>query len=218
MLDLLLKKEKVDKDEYVKQLEQSNCLTDDETITSVQRIFELEFFSQNSQKKYGEKPILSLQNNKIYMFNDSIRKSLEQNEYFKYMVMDIVRSSKEKGKNYECDSNLTVYKKYSRKDVCKLLNWHNDESSTMYGYKTKYYTCPIFITYHKNDEVESSVDYGDEFLNQDVLKWYTRSNRTLKSKEVQTIIDAKENNIDVHIFVKKMMTRERLLLFRKSET
>lgn len=87
--------------------------------------------------------------------------------------------------------------------MCKLLNWHNDESSTMYGYKTKYYTCPIFITYHKNDEVESSVDYGDEFLNQDVLKWYTRSNRTLKSKEVQTIIDAKENNIDVHIFVKK---------------
>ena len=75
MLDLLLKKEKVDKDEYVKQLEQSNCLTDDETITSVQRIFELEFFSQNSQKKYGEKPILSLQNNKIYMFNDSIRKA-----------------------------------------------------------------------------------------------------------------------------------------------
>ena len=62
------------------------------------------------------------------------------------------------------------------------------------------------------------MDYGDEFLNQDVLKWYTRSNRTLKSKEVQTIIDAKENNIDVHIFVKKMMTRERLLLFRKSET
>ena len=50
LLDLLLKKEKVDKDEYVKQLEQSNCLTDDETITSVQRIFELEFFSQNSQK------------------------------------------------------------------------------------------------------------------------------------------------------------------------
>ena len=49
------------------------------------------------------------------MFNDSIRKSLEQNEYFKYMVMDIVRSSKEKGKNYECDSNLTVYKNTQEK-------------------------------------------------------------------------------------------------------
>ena len=35
------------------------------------------------------------------------------------------------------------------------------------------------------------------------LKWYTRSNRTLGSEEVQKIIEAKENNIDIHIFVKK---------------
>lgn len=203
LLDLLLKQEKVDKDEYIKQLEESNCLTDDATITSVQRVFELSFFTQNNQKKYGEKPVLALQEDNKYMFNDLIRESLEQNEYFKYMVMDIIKSAKEKNKNYECDSNLTIYKKYSRKDACKLLNWHIDETSTMYGYKTKYGTCPIFVTYHKNDEVESSVNYGDEFLNQDVLKWYTRSNRTLKSKEVQTIIDAKQNNIDVHIFVKK---------------
>ena len=33
LLDLLLKQEKVDKDEYIKQLEESNCLTDDATIT-----------------------------------------------------------------------------------------------------------------------------------------------------------------------------------------
>ena len=36
-------------------------------------------------------------------------------------------------------------------------------------------------------------NYGDEFLSQDVLKWYTRSNRTLESEEVKQIIDAKEN-------------------------
>ena len=41
------------------------------------------------------------------------------------------------------------------------------------------------------------------FLSQDVLKWYTRSSRTLESEEVKQIIDAKENHIDVHIFVKK---------------
>lgn len=73
----------------------------------------------------------------------------------------------------------------------------------MYGYKTKHHTCPIFITYHKNDEVESSVNYGDEFLSPEVLKWYTRSNRSLESEEVKKIIEAKENNIDIHIFVKK---------------
>ncbi len=115
LLDLLLKQEKVDKDEYIKQLEESNCLTDDATITSVQRVFELSFFTQNNQKKYGEKPILALQEDNKYMFNDLIRESLEQNEYFKYMVMDIIKSAKEKNKNYECDSNLTIYKKIFKK-------------------------------------------------------------------------------------------------------
>lgn len=37
----------------------------------------------------------------------------------------------------------------------------------------------------------------------DLLKWYTRSNRKLSSDEVQTIVHAVENNIDIHIFVKK---------------
>ncbi|SFB99128.1 protein of unknown function [Bacillus sp. OV322] len=32
---------------------------------------------------------------------------------------------------------------------------------------------------------------------------YTKSNRTLESNEVQTIIQSKENEIDLHIFVKK---------------
>lgn len=203
LLDLLLQQEKVSQDEYINCLMESNCLTDDETVASVQRIFDLSFFGQNGQKKYGEKTIVTLQEDKTYMFNDLIRESLNQNEYFTRMVIDIVKSAREKSKFYQCNKQLTLYKKYSRKDVCKLLNWHNDESSTVYGYKTKHHTCPIFITYHKNDEVESSVNYGDEFLNQEVLKWYTRSNRTLKSGEVQTIIEAEENNIDLHIFVKK---------------
>ena len=112
---LIIKARKVDKDEYIKQLEESNCLTDDATITSVQRVFELSFFTQNNQKKYGEKPILALQEDNKYMFNDLIRESLEQNEYFKYMVMDIIKSAKEKNKNYECDSNLTIYKNTQEK-------------------------------------------------------------------------------------------------------
>ena len=114
-----------------------------------------------------------------------------------------LNSAKEKAEKYQCDRPLTLYEKYSRKDACKLLNWDNDESSTMYGYKPKHGTCPIFVTYHKNDEVESSVDYGDEFLNPELFKWYTRSNRTLQSQEVQKVIHSDENDMDIHIFVKK---------------
>lgn len=83
------------------------------------------------------------------------------------------------------------------------MNWTNDESSTIYGYKTKHGTCPIFVTYHKNDEVESSVAYRKEFINQEIFKWSIRSNRTLNFREIRTIINSEENSIDLHLFVKK---------------
>ncbi|MGB6407705.1 MAG: DUF3427 domain-containing protein, partial [Planococcus donghaensis] len=67
----------------------------------------------------------------------------------------------------------------------------------------KHGTCPIFVTYHKHDEVESSVAYTEGFINPEVFKWSTRSNRTLASEEVIKIIHAKEQGIDLHLFVKK---------------
>lgn len=39
-------------------------------------------------------------------------------------------------KNHDED-NLVLYEKYSRKDVCRILNWEHDDSSTVYGYRRK---------------------------------------------------------------------------------
>lgn len=202
LLDMLLRQDEVSDDEYLEALIENGCRTDEETLYSVNRILDLSFFTQSNKNKYGEKPIVEHENGQ-YLFNISIRGSFKKNEYFLKLIEDVIDSAKEKAEKYQCDQPLTLYEKYSRKDACKLLNWNADESSTMYGYKPKHETCPIFVTYHKNDEVESSVDYGDEFLNPTLFKWYTRSNRTLKSQEVQKIIHSDEHKIDIHIFVKK---------------
>src|SRR5690606_33241129 len=110
------------------------------------------------------------------------------------MFIDVIRTAREKGQYYHSYEPLTLHQKYTRKEVCKLLNWESDESSTVYGYKTKYQTCPIFVTYHKHDDVESSINYGDELLDPTTLMWFTRSNRTLQSDEVRTILESKRNN------------------------
>lgn len=34
-------------------------------------------------------------------------------------------------------SICALYQKYSRKDVCRILNWERDDSSTIYGNKIK---------------------------------------------------------------------------------
>lgn len=203
LIMMLLQQGEVKHSDYLEQLLVKGCRTDEGTLNSVIGTLDLSFFTQNNKSKYGEDPIIELDNEGRYQFNSSIRESLDKNQYFTKLIEDVIESAKDKAKRYQCDQPLTLYEKYSRKDACKLLNWSADESSTMYGYKPKHGTCPIFVTYHKNDEVESSVDYGDEFLNPDLFKWFTRSNRTLRSQEVQRIIHSDDNNIDIHIFVKK---------------
>ncbi|WP_010651328.1 DUF3427 domain-containing protein [Oceanobacillus massiliensis] len=202
LLDQLVRHCKISNRDYIHLLEESKCLVDQATLQSVHRILSLSFFSQNDKKKYGTVPIVEFKSEN-YSFNSKIKESLENNSYFKRLFEDVIKTGIEKSKKYDSGKSLTLYEKYSRKDSCKLLNWDKDESSTMYGYKPKHQTCPIFVTYHKNNEVEASVDYGDEFISPELFKWYTRSNRTLQSDEVQKIIHAENNSIDVHLFVKK---------------
>lgn len=203
LLEMLLETGEVSRQEYIKTLKDHGCLIDDGTIQSVQRILDLTFFTKSNQVKYGEQPLVIKGADGIYRFNVEIEKGLAGESFFSKLMHDILECARLKSKEYSCNEKLTLYQKYSRKDACKLLNWENDESSTMYGYKTKHGTCPIFVTYHKDDEVESSVAYRDEFLSSNLFKWYTRSNRTLKSQEVQKVIQSDKENVDIHIFVKK---------------
>lgn len=86
--------------------------------------------------------------------------------------------------------DLVLYQKYTRQDVCRLLNWEKDESSTIYGYKVHKATrtCPLFVTYHKDREnIDSSIDYHDKFLSRDIFQWETRNNVSLHSTEPRHI-------------------------------
>lgn len=209
LLKLLLVNDQVTYEEYINALQESGCSTDSETIDSAKRILDLSFFTEAMRKKYGNAAIVEFIADQNFAFHPKMAQSLQNNAYFREIITDIVQTAIHKNEQYVCSEPLTLYQKYSRKDTCKLLNWHSDESSTMYGYKTKHQTCPIFVTYHKHDEVEASTNYQEEFVSPEILKWSTRSRRTLESDEVRTILEADQRNIDLHVFVKKTMRTER---------
>ncbi|MCD5324450.1 MULTISPECIES: DUF3427 domain-containing protein [Pontibacillus] len=186
--------------EYERILEEAGLSFSASMKRHLQRIMNLKFFTMTDQKKYGNEPIATFEDNQIVL-NPAISTSLAEDDFFSGMVRDVLEVAGRKNSEYK--NPLTLYKKYTRKDVCKLLNWDNDEQGTMFGYKPKHNTCPIFVTYHKGEDVESSVNYEDELINRDTLRWFTRSNRTLQSKEVQEIINAPEKGAEIHIFIKK---------------
>ncbi|MYL39215.1 DUF3427 domain-containing protein [Halobacillus litoralis] len=202
LLRLLLDHSSISYPEYKEKVLEQGGRVDKQTLHSVERMFSLEFFKITDQKKYGNKPIIIFEGNQI-SWEEEIASSLNENAIFRTFVHDIVDVAMTKSKSYSPAQPFTLFEKYSRKDACKLLNWENDESSTVYGYKPKYGTCPIFVTYHKPEEVESSVNYEDGFLNPEVLTWYSRSKRTLQSNEVVQIVEAEQKENDLHIFVKK---------------
>lgn len=201
LLQLLLEQESVSKTKYKKSLKEYGCYIDENTYNSIKRVFELSFFTRSDIKKYGEKPIVIFDQDEIQL-NSLIRERLKESATFKSFVVDIIETAFLKHQKYHSNKPLTIHEKYTKKDVCRLLNWHKDEKGTMYGYRTKHGTCPIFITYHKR-EIEDSINYGDELLNRETLRWFTKNNRTLASKEVREIVQAKKRGIDIHIFVKK---------------
>ena len=96
-------------------------------------------------------------------------------------------------------NGLILYNKYSRKDVCRLLNWEKDISSTVYGYRTNEGVTPCFVTYHKSNEIESTINYNDYFINPSTFAWESRSNRKIESNEIKEVLHSKR----ILLFVKK---------------
>lgn len=201
LIESLLESDSISKAEYIQKLLDYGTYANKETIASVEAILSLQFHVKNDVKKYGFKPIVEFVDG-YYIFNSDIQESLQDTNFRRY-IEDIVKCAYIKSEKYDKTKPLTLYEKYSRRDACRLLNWPHDDSSTIYGYRAKYNTCPIFVTYHKKEEVESSQAYGDEFLSTDVFRWFTRNRLTLDSKEVKTILSYKETGMKLYLFTKK---------------
>jgi superfamily II DNA or RNA helicase len=93
-----------------------------------------------------------------------------------------------------------LYQKYARRDVCRILNWDLDESATVYGYKVKDGSCPLFVNYHKAEDIAQSTNYEDGFLNPHEFNWMSKSNRKLTSPE---IVAMQQEGLRLPLFIKK---------------
>ena len=165
-----------------------------DTIKSCLRNLNFEFIRK-------EKNIIILKG-EVLMFHKDFLLHLEQRVFKKFLLDSIDYSINTFDNNYKKEyfkNGLILFNKYSRKDVCRLLNWDKDVSSTVYGYRTNDNITPCFVTYHKSHEIEDSINYNDYFINPSVFAWESRSNRKLESNEIQNVINSER----ILLFVKK---------------
>lgn len=184
--------------DFVAEYDESVAMAD---ITTALRILDFSFFNKTIEKTYGT-PLIEVKG-EVVDLTETFKSQLDNDSYRDY-VEDILRLAQYNNEvHYEGQSDLIIYKKYSRKDFLKIKNFKNDESSTVYGYKVKDDMVPIFVTYHKQDDISETTQYEDEFLSQNEMKWFTRANRHLRTEEVQKILHHQAANRIIYLFVKK---------------
>jgi hypothetical protein len=95
-------------------------------------------------------------------------------------------------------------RKYSRTDVFRVLGAEsNPVAQNVGGYLVApdRSWCPLFVTYHKDDEISSTVKYEDTFVDRTTMRWFTKNGRTLTSPDVEFF--RSPGNARIPLFVQK---------------
>jgi len=151
--------------------------------------------------------ILSVFNNE-FIFTDFFNTQLEQETFKKFLIDSTAYSLYQFDKHFNSKNwknGFVLYRKYSRKDVFRILNYNeNPVAQNVGGYLVSpdNSNCPIFVNYHKADDISESTKYEDEFLNNKEFNWMSKSNRKITSNDVQSIL-GKKGKIRLPLFIKK---------------
>lgn len=140
---------------------------------------------------------------------DAFSKMLSNRDFYN-MLMELVefgisRYHRDYSNTYQ-QTDLVLYQKYTYEDVCRLLNWENNEVPLNIGgykYDKKTKTFPVFINYDKAEDISDTTKYEDHFTSNKTLIAISKSGRSLESDDVQNFLKADELGIQVELFVRK---------------
>jgi superfamily II DNA or RNA helicase/HKD family nuclease len=185
----------------------------DETIESCIRNLNFEFIREKkegkliSAKEIYNLDIIKLENDN-FIFSTIFLSYLNQETFKAFLVDSTEYSIYEFDKQFEphnWQEGFVLYRKYSRKDVFRILNTkENPVALNVGGYLVDNINkhCPLFVTYHKNHNISDSIKYEDKFINAREFDGMSKSPRTLQSSDVQSILGYK-GELRLPLFIQK---------------
>jgi superfamily II DNA or RNA helicase/HKD family nuclease len=184
-----------------------------ETINSCISNLNFEFIREKqggqllSAQKIYDLDIVKIENENI-VFSRTFLSYLDKGNFKNFLLDSTEYSIHEFDKSFELENwqnGFILYRKYSRKDVFRILNAsENPVAQNVGGYLVSADNahCPIFVNYHKEEHISESTKYEDEFINNKEFDWMSKSNRNINSNDVQSILGNK-GAIRLPLFIKK---------------
>ncbi len=184
---------------------------DEKSLENAIEVLQGRFVSKEEEyKKYCHIDIVNLDDAKILHRLTEYEERMKHKEFYR-QVEDIIevglKRYEEKylaGRKEDCP--FVLYEKYSRRDVSLLMNCGKDLSSTMYGMKRIGDDVFIFVTYHKEENVDNDKsyvdgkpDYADTFEDNVIFRWDSQIGRGVDSSYMAEVCTAPRK----HLLVKK---------------
>lgn len=189
-------------------------LLDRETFESVLNNLNLNFITENHERKL--KTVSEIYSFSIVKVNENGIKSGEdlekalKNEFFRKYLLDNTKYSIYRyAEDYDIadyKDGFIRYRKYSRKDVFRVLNWDKQPLAQNVGgymFHPEDKNCPIFVNYHKEDDISDTTKYEDGFIDMSSIIYMSKSKRRLTSPDVIKFSDAITRGIRLPLFIKK---------------
>ena len=189
-----------------------------QTIDSCLNNLNFKFITENKDKKlctvhdiYGIN-VVKKEGNK-FIIDKSFSRIIENATVLKFLLDNAEYAIQTFNKLFiklKFTEGFVLYRKYSRKDVFRILNWQsNPLAQNVGGYmiSSNKDNCPIFVNYHKEDSISSTTKYEDGFINSSLFEWMSKSSRYLQSPDVTAILNAK-NGLRLPLFIKKYNNKE----------
>lgn len=201
LLEFLLERGSATREQIAAEFEAAGLPAGPSVIDSAVDTLTLAGYPQPYADRY-ESGIATL-NGDVVRLTDEFAKAYAESPDLVDAVTDLVKTGKQLTQDrYRRDVPFTPGMQYSRRDAAHLVGWPRAVASTIYGYKTDETlgVCTIFVTLHKSEDVVASTAYEDQLLDPSTMRWFSKNNRTLDSRDVRGIV---AGTVDVHVFVKK---------------
>ena len=178
------------------------------TKNQLVNIFTGDFLSGSSKKTFAQ-CIFIEPDGDGYRISKVFADLLKDRDFFG-QVKEVIEYSMEKyERQYSTgykDTGFQLYAKYTYSDVCRILEWEKDEVPLNIGgykYDKRTNTYPVFINYHKEEDIADTIKYEDRFTGNASLIALSKSNRSRESDDVQYALRSQELGIQMHLFVRK---------------
>ena len=206
----------VNNEVLVKRFNDEGILLQSKDLINIKNILSNTWLSGTGKDTF--KGVKVLNTEETWELSDSFLLDM-RNKEFEAIVKELISFSLVRYRTYysphQDKTGFSLYQTYTTKDVMQIAGWSNmiiEQNVGGYFIHHETKTIPIFVNYHKDETIQSSIQYHDHFVSKDAMVWISKSNRTLQSNEIQMMMESFPH-YKVMLFVRKKASDDRHYLY-----